>query len=127
MTSLEIIILVFAGLIIALGAAMLLRPHQLSKILMEMMDEPSEIFSLGVMTLILGLVVLGITGYSVTWESTLWIAPLLGWIATIKGALLILMPDVVKPIAKPLYKANGMMMFAGFIALVIGVWLFYLL
>ena len=125
MTSVEIIIFVFAGLMVAIGAAMILRAKTVGKILSELTEEPEDMFGFGIWTLIVGLVVLGIAGRSVTWEGTLWIAPLLGWVAVIKGALLILMPDLFKPIIKPFYKSSGFMMFAGIVALAIGVWLFY--
>ena len=127
MTSIEIIIFAFAGLMTAIGVAMILRTKVVSKVLNELMEETEDMFGFGIWTLIFGLIVLGIAGRTVTWEGTLWIAPLLGWVATVKGALLILLPDVFKPIVKPFYKSSGMMMFAGLVALVIGIWLFYLL
>lgn len=127
MTSIEIIIFAFAGLMTAIGVAMILRTKVIKKLLDALVEETEDMFGFGVWTLILGLVVMGIAGRTVVWEGTLWIAPLLGWVTTIKGVLLILLPDVFKPIIKPFYKSSGMLMFAGLVALVIGIWLFYLL
>lgn len=126
MTSVEIILSVFAWLMVLIGAAMLLRTRMLAKLLTKLMEEPEDLFGFGIWTFILGLVILGIGGYTITWTGTLWIVPLLGWLATIKGALLILMPDIAKPLAKPFYKSTGLMMFGGFVALVIGIWLLYI-
>lgn len=127
MTSLEIIILVYAGLMTVVGVAMILRTKLMVKWISELMEETEDLLGMGFWTLIMGLVVLGVGGYHIVWAETLWVVPVLGWIATIKGALLILFPDVFKPIVKPLCKATGLMMFAGLIVLVIGIWLFTLL
>ena len=94
--------------------------------LVKMVDEPSEIFNFGILTTVLGLTVLGITGFQIIWTGTLWVLPLLGWITLIKGVILTLFPDIAKPLYKPFVHSSGLMMFGGLIVLVIGVWLFYL-
>ncbi len=127
MTSIEIIILVFAGLMTVIGVALIAQTRTISKILTEIVGESEDMFGFGIWTLIAGLVVLGIAGYQITWTGTLWVVPLLGWMATIKGATLILMPGAFKSITKPLAKSSGLMVFVGLISLVIGIWLFYLL
>ena len=123
MTSIEIITFVYAGLMIVIGLALLLRGSYMGKILAHMADEPSEIFTFGVLTTILGLVVLGVVGFQIIWTGTLWLLPLLGWLTLLKGAILVLFPDVAKPLYKPLYKSGGLMMFGGLVAVALGLWL----
>jgi hypothetical protein len=125
MTSLEIISLVYGGLLIVMGLALLLRGTYMGKILAHMAEEPSELFSFGVLTTIMGLVVLGIAGFSITWTGTLWLLPLLGWLSLLKGVILTLFPDVFKPLYKSFYKSGGMIMFAGLVAVVIGAWILW--
>lgn len=127
MTSIEIIILVYAGLMTAIGVALISQPRLLSKILMDITEDAKDMFGFGVWTLIMGLVVIGIAGHQITWIGTLWLVPLLGWITVIKGAALVLVPDVIKPMVKSFRKSTGLMVFAGLVSLVIGIWLFYLL
>lgn len=127
MTSLEIILFVYTWLFIVIGIAMILRTKLMAKWVNELMEETEDLFGMGFWTLIMGLVVMGIAGYQITWESTLWLLPLLGWLTVLKGALLVLFPDVFKPLVKPFYKSSGMMMFAGVVALAIGIWMFTLM
>jgi len=126
MTSLEIITLVYSGVFIVLGAALLLRGGYMGKMVMKMTDEPSEIFTFGILTTILGLIVLGTAGFQIVWTGTLWVLPLLGWITFLKGIILTLVPDIAKPLYRPFAKSSGFLMFGGLVFLAIGIWLFYL-
>jgi len=126
MTSLEIILFVYAWLFIIIGVAMVLRTKLMAKWVSELIEETEDLFGMGFWTLIMGLIVLGIAGFQITWTGTLWLLPLLGWLTTLKGALLVLLPDVFKPIVKPFYRSSGVMMFGGVVALVIGIWMLYI-
>jgi hypothetical protein len=123
MTSVEIILFVFAWLLIIVGVALVLRTKAVIKWLKFLVEETEDLFGMGFWTLILGLLVLGIAGPKISWTGTDWIVPVLGWIATIKGTLLVVWPDAFKPMVKPFYKNPGMMMAAGVIALALGIWM----
>ncbi|MFH0905199.1 MAG: hypothetical protein V1826_00545 [bacterium] len=125
MTSIGIITLVYSGLMVVIGIALLLRPRQIAKVVMEIAEEPEGTFGFGILATILGLVILGI-GSRVVWTGTLWVVPLLGWLTFIKGVLLVLVPDIAKPFYKPFLKSTSLLMVFGLVALAIGIWLFYI-
>jgi len=121
-----LITLVYAGLLVAIGVTLLLRPKALAKLLLQVVNEPWAIFSFGIWTTILGLVVVGVT-YPPVWQGTLWVLPLLGWLTLLKGLWLLWLPGSISGTAKAVTKSTGWLMFAGLVSCVIGIWLFFLI
>lgn len=123
MTSLEIVTFVVQWVLIVTGAAMVLRTKTVLRWVKAMTEEPEDLFMAGFWTLVLGLVVIAISGPAITWGGSAWIVPLFGWLSVIKGGLLVLWPDGYKGMAKMALKNSGLALVEGIIILAIGVWL----
>ena len=113
-----------AGPFLALiGLAVALRRDSLSELLAGLEREPAAVFGLGLITLLLGLVVLALHH---RWRRPVeLVLSLLGVLMVIRGAVLLVAPGVL---AEILVQAEPMLPFAwvgGFAAIALGLWLGY--
>jgi hypothetical protein len=82
----------FAGVYIAVGLGMLLRPAHYGKMLADFTKSPGSIYLGGIMALIVGLLVVM---FHNLWAGG-WVVVLtvFGWLALIKGCLILALPDL---------------------------------
>lgn len=87
------------------GLGLLMAPERGVGLITEMEASPSRAFAWGLAALALGLLILAFhDGWSADWRV---LVTLIGWLATLKGVLLILAPDMLLRMTRPLFAAPG--------------------
>ena len=109
---------------LAAGAGMLINPKLGGKLLKSFVECTAATYLSGFASLVVGYLL--IVFYSAGAEGWGVILPVVGWLAFIKGILIVALPKVFAGIAKTVSKKEGLMKFMAAISLVLGVLLTYL-
>lgn len=97
----------FLGLLIAiLALGTLINRERTAKLLEDMLDSPAIMLLAGLISLIIGLLVV-CAQRSWAWDWTLFLY-LSGWVVTIKGILIIVFPGLFNKIGRPYTTAGGL-------------------
>ncbi|MEP3655651.1 MAG: hypothetical protein ABJO36_12210 [Litorimonas sp.] len=126
MTSSAYLALIFGAYIVAVAIPMLWNPMRLVSLMDDLIESPPLIFLIGVLAMTGGLSVIA---FHNIWFVEVWcidwrvFITILGWLAAIEGALLIIAPGPLLKIArKILHNSNALLIF-GFIYLCLGAFL----
>jgi hypothetical protein len=91
MQAAEVIAQVLGPLYVVVAIGMAARPGRVAEMVEDLAGHPAHCFLWGLPTLGLGLLILAVAGsWRADWTA---VVALLGWLATVKGALLIVFPD----------------------------------
>ena len=101
-----------------LAFAILFNCRYYQKVYLDFFKESGLIFIVGLFTAVVGIaIVLAHNYWAASWEVML---TLFGWIALVKGALILLLPKQMYVLATSMLKGKGMVCFMGIIPLAIG-------
>lgn len=107
--------------VMAAGAAAVLRRDDLPVLVAGFRDQPSLTFAVGLLVLLAGVSLLALHH---RWRSPAEIAlSLIAWLFTLRGALLLLAPDVILDLADRMLVSTPLIVGAGLAAVALGVWL----
>ncbi|AKM84806.1 MAG: hypothetical protein VE98_C0001G0349 [candidate division Kazan bacterium GW2011_GWA1_50_15] len=120
-STLEIIAMIFAVWLVVLGVALAFNNKGTCQVIGDFADETALVWSWGLWVLAFGVLILAWTGYVITWAGYAWVMPLLGWAAIIKGVWLMWWPKMGTKMMKTYCKAGGLTMFAGIVAILLGI------
>lgn len=123
MSVLAIMVTVFAVWYLVLGLPMVFGNKIYCRILADFFDEEDAVWSWGFWAIAIGIVILSLTGYRVAGEGYLWVMPLIGWLALLKGIGLLWVPKALLKIGKPFCHPGGTTMLLGIILVLLGVFL----
>ena len=107
--------------LLILGAALALRAHTLRPLLDAFLRDSPLLLLTGFVTLAVGLVM--ITAHNSWGNPPAVVISLLGWLTTLRGALLLLAPDVVVKLASAALQSSIFPLLAGAVTALIGLWL----
>lgn len=108
--------------VMAAGAAAVLRRDDLPVLVAGFRDQPSLTFAVGLLVLLAGVALLALHHHR--WRSPAEIAlSLIAWLFTLRGALLLLAPDVILDLADRMLVSTPLIVGAGLAAVALGVWL----
>jgi len=114
---------IFGLTYIVVGLGMLINKEYYHKLFKEYLKNESLVYFGGVAALVVGIVILSFHNYWVSsWEV---IITVFGWMALIKGILLLLVPKALIDLFRPWFKNETTLTLFGLLALVIGVVLGY--
>lgn len=113
----------FGVVYVAAGLGLLIHRARYHKMITEILNNKMAAFYGGLFALAAGFV---IVTYHNIWESS-WtvLVTLIGWLAILKGVMLILLPGAILGVSGALFRNKGMFSFVSFLALVLGVVLCY--
>jgi len=121
MTVVETIAHILGSFYIIIAIAMLIRPEGYRKMATEFFASAALCYTGGILALFLGLVILALHN---DWTGGLNIVVgIIGWLATIKGAVLIIYPSLFEGMTTSLTKSDANLRIAGIVALLIGLYL----
>jgi hypothetical protein len=107
-----------------LGAAVALRAQTMPLLAPALMQDAPLVFVTGIVTLAIGLVMIAAHNW---WNSPAAIViSLLGWLTAVRGAVLLLAPDIVATIAGSALQSPIPALVAGVVMAVIGGWLTFI-
>jgi glucose uptake protein GlcU len=110
-------------LFITFGLAMLLNQKYYRKIVRAMANDTTFQFLGGIASFTIGLaIVLSYHAWSQSWEV---IITILGWVAIIKGTLLLISPESMQAFAKAAFKNDNWIVQSGVFYIILGGALFY--
>ncbi len=118
MTAIDLVAHTLGVLYAVIGLSMLLRPGAYRDIAAEFFASPALCYTGGIMALLFGLVVLA---FHSEWRGALSIiVGIIGWLATAKGVLLIIRPEMFAKVTASLTRNDKSLRIAGVCALLIG-------
>ena len=121
LTTVETIAHILGAFYIVIAIAMLIRPEGYRKMAAEFFASAALCYTGGILALFLGLVVLA---HHDNWTGGLNIVVgIIGWLATIKGAVLIIYPSLFEGMTASLTKSDTNLRITGIVALLIGLYL----
>lgn len=98
MTNAEIIASIIGPFYLVVGFALFLNPDGYRRMTQDFFEHPASIYMGGIMALFMGLLVLAFhSNWSGDWTA---IITVFGWLAAIKGAVLIIRPDSLAPLTR---------------------------
>lgn len=126
MSFFAIIALVFGAWMIVIGIPMLLNSKDIHHWLDAYGDKKNaSLLNIAFFTLTVGVVILGVE-YRLVADNWMWVIPLMGWIALIKGVAMILFPGIVQYMVRKFYNPGTTSMIIGLIVLLLGVFFLWL-
>ena len=121
LTTIETVAHILGSLYIIIAIAMLIRPDGYRKMATEFFASPALCYTGGIVALLLGLVILALHD---DWTGSLnVVVGILGWLATLKGAILIIYPSLFEGITASLTRSDSNLRIAGAVAFLIGLYL----
>ena len=121
LTTVETIAHILGAFYIVIAIAMLIRPEGYRKMAAEFFASAALCYTGGILALFFGLVVLALHD---NWTGGLNIVVgIIGWLATIKGAVLIIYPSLFEGMTASLTKSDTNLRITGIVALLIGLYL----
>ena len=98
-----IIAQVLGPLYVVAGLGLIATPERAARLIAEMEASPGQTFTWGFIALALGLLVLAFhSSWTASWQV---IVTLIGWLATVKGVLLLLAPELLMGLTHRLFPA----------------------
>ncbi|MHC5146911.1 MAG: hypothetical protein ACYSOP_05330 [Planctomycetota bacterium] len=111
---------VFSLVYLAIGVGMLINPAFYKKVFTDFADNASMMYLGGVAALVVGYLILAFRGCSVCFASGFSIIiPIIGWLALLKGILILVRPQWMLDMTKTMLKENLMKIWA-FVILALG-------
>lgn len=96
---------VLGPLYVVAGLGLITAPERGARLISDMETNPAQALTWGLIALGLGLLILAVhPGWSADWTA---LVTLIGWLATLKGVLLILAPDMLLRLSRPMVAAPG--------------------
>jgi uncharacterized protein YjeT (DUF2065 family) len=121
MTTIDIVAHTLGVFYAIIGLSMLIRPGAYRDMAAEFFSSPALCYTGGILALLFGLVVLA---FHSEWRGTLSIiVGIVGWLATAKGVVLIIRPEMFEKFSAPLTRSDKSLRIAGLCALLIGFYL----
>lgn len=122
MQTIDIIARIIGPIYLIAGVAMLMTPDTYRRIIEDFMKSPALCYLGGLVTLIAGLLILT---FHESWASPLAvIVGIIGWLALIKGAVLIVRPDALNGLSRALIgEGTGRLRLGGASAIVLGAYM----
>jgi len=114
---------IFGLLYLVVGIGMLIDSKYYKKMMDDVLGSAAVMFFGGAAALAVGLVMVT---YHNVWTGWPIIITIIGWIALIKGVLLLLLPSSMMKLSRSLLKSSSMLAVWGVVALVLGLILGYL-
>jgi len=121
MSTLGIITFILAVWFVGLGLSLAFNNKGFCKLLAEFADEHTLLWSWGLGVVACSLVILNLTGYTITWTGYTWIMPLVGWAGLIKGLWLTWWPQAGAKMIKTYCRSGSMTTFGGIIVILLGI------
>jgi hypothetical protein len=119
MTSSTYLALIFGAYITAVSIPMIWNQERLVNVMSELVGNPPLVFLTGILVLIGGTSIIAFHNiWTADWRL---IITLMGWVAAIEGALMIIAPSPLIRFAKHMLTKSSMLLFLGFFYLGIGV------
>ena len=98
---------VFSLVYLAIGIGMLINPALYKKIFEDFCENTAFLYIAGVFTLGIGYLILALRGCSVCCSSGLAvIIPIIGWLALVKGILILVRPQMITALTKAILKES---------------------
>lgn len=112
---------VLGPLYLVAGLGLVFAPERFAKLVADMEASPGQTFTWGFIALGLGLLILAVhPGWTGGWQA---LVTLIGWLATAKGALLLLVPDVLTGLTRRLMPSPARFRAWALVPLVLGAFL----
>ncbi|MHC4929798.1 MAG: hypothetical protein ACYTFU_08985 [Planctomycetota bacterium] len=98
---------VFSLVYLAIGIGMLINPAFYKKLFTDFCESAAMLYIGGVMSLVIGYLILALRGCSVCYSSGFAvIIPIIGWLALIKGILILVRPQTIIALTKAILKES---------------------
>ena len=98
---------VFSLVYLAIGTGMLINSDFYKKLFTDFCESAAMLYIGGVMSLVIGYLILALRGCSVCYSSGLAvIIPIIGWLALIKGILILVRPQMIIALTKAILKES---------------------
>jgi uncharacterized protein YjeT (DUF2065 family) len=114
---------VFGLSISAMGLGMLMNPEYLKKVLRDFAQSPALTFLSGFMAILVGYLIIA---FNSMWTGTDLIITIFGWLALIKGVMLILYPATLYRLARGILRKKENFTYASVFCLAFGIIFLYL-
>jgi len=115
---------IFSVIYLAVGIGILFNPEYYRKMLADFADNGGVLYMGGIMSLIVGVLLIM---FHNTWTKDFSvIITVLGWLALIKGILILILPEVMVSLVKSILKSPKFMKIEAIIAIVAGLFFTYL-
>jgi len=110
---------IFSLIYLAVGVGMLINPGFYKKLFTDFIENAAVMYLGGVMALVIGYLILALRGCSVYCASGFSvIIPIFGWLALIKGILILVQPKMMIAMSKAMLKENLLKIMAVVIILI---------
>jgi uncharacterized protein YjeT (DUF2065 family) len=118
MSTVETVAHLLGVLYVVIGLSMLMRPTAYRDMVAEFFASPTLCYIGGILALLMGLVILALHD---EWRGVFnIIVGVIGWLATVKGAFLIIRPNVIQKISMLLTRSEKSLRIIGLCALIFG-------
>jgi len=123
MTSSTYLALIMGAYISAVSIPLIWNQKRLVGVMYELIDSPPLVFLTGILALISGISIIAFHNiWTVDWRV---IITIIGWLAAIEGALMIIAPDPLVRFSKYILSKYALLLFAGFIYFGFGIFLLF--
>ncbi|MBT3237295.1 MAG: hypothetical protein HOK06_06910 [Rhodospirillaceae bacterium] len=121
MTSAEIIASIIGPFYIVVAIGLAVNPGVYRRLATDFIEQPALAYMGGIMALLMGLLILVFHNtWSADWTA---IITLFGWLAALKGAVLIIRPRALVDLSQSIMQSDGMVRAMAFFALLLGLFL----